>query len=57
MNEAAEESGLILCDHSYSTAQYKPLYLRRIENSLGLDSLILAAEESVTTLESSDDDL
>lgn len=55
--DSSVEPGEILNEHSYSTAQYKPLYIQRIEKSLSLDGLIRATESTLHELEESDDDM
>lgn len=57
MEASGTEPGEVLHDHSYSLAQYKPLFVRRIEKNLSLDGLIREAESVVKDLDLSDNDL
>lgn len=52
--EVASEQ--VMTEHSYSTAQYKPLHVQRVEKALNLDGLIKATERIVKNIDISDDD-
>lgn len=44
----------VMTEHSYSTWQYKPLHVQRVEKILNLDGLIKATERVVKAIDVSD---
>lgn len=58
MNEVENiEPAEVLMEHNYSSIQFKPLFVQRIERNLSLDSVIQASETVIAGVEDSEDDL
>lgn len=58
MNEAGSiEPSEIFMEHNYSSIQFKPLFVQRIERNLSLDGLIQTSQSVITCVDDSEDDL